>query len=150
VVPETSFDQEQLQMDALEGIWRLVDSRAWNESTERLSTPYGAHPMGHIVFSRGRMLVALCKGDPNVGPDGDRSFSSHGGRYSFDGLILECEVDVASDRRRIGTRRVRDVVMMTENEMLWRPPSRLYGTKLERRELVWERVWQPGEDRPPR
>jgi len=130
-------------MDALEGLWRLADSRAVDEQTDRLSAPYGAHPLGHMVFSKGRMLVALCKGDAEVGPDGDRGFSSYGGRYVFDGTTLQCDVDMASDRRRIGSHLVRGLVMLDENEFLLRPPARHYGSKLERRELVWDRVWRP-------
>ena len=116
-----------------------------DEQTERLSAPYGAHPLGHIVFSDGRLLVALCKGDKDVSADGDRGFSSYGGRYTFDGNVLDCEVDMASDPRRIGMHQVRSVVMLDENQFLLRPPARLYGSKLERRELLWERVWRPDD-----
>ncbi|WP_353621343.1 lipocalin-like domain-containing protein [Variovorax saccharolyticus] len=129
-------------MEALDGIWRLVDSRAWNGITERLSMPYGSHPVGQIAFSRGRMLVALCNGDNDLGPDA-RSFNSYGGPYTFDGETLDCAVDVASDPQRVGSRQVRGVVMLSEDKLLLRPPAGLYGRKLERRELIWERVWRP-------
>jgi hypothetical protein len=133
-------------MDSLEGIWRLVDSRAWNEVTKRLSAPYGGHPMGTIVVSHGRMLASLCKGDADVGPDGERGFSSYGGPYTFDGTTLETIVDVASDTKRIGSSQVRTVVLLGEGQILLRPPTRLYGSTLERRELIWERVWRPGDE----
>lgn len=133
-------------MDQLEGIWRLIDSRAWDEH-DRLSAPYGAHPLGHIVFSNGRMLAVLCNGDADVGPSGYRSFSSYGGLYTFDGTTLETVVDVASDPERIGGRQVRGVVMIGE-QMLLRPPPRLYAGTLQRRELVWEQVWRPSEAAP--
>jgi len=135
-------------MDALEGIWRIVDSRAWDERTDRLrpSAPYGWYPMGSIMFAQGRMLVALCNSDADVGPDEDRGFSSYGGRYSFDGSTLECAVDIASDCGRIGSRQVRSVLVLDERQILVRPPPRLYGSQLERRELVWERVWRPNDD----
>lgn len=131
-------------MDSLDGIWRLVDSRAWDENNNPLAAPYGPHPMGQIVFSGGRMLAALCKGDADVGPHGDRDFSSYGGPYTFDGTTLETTVDVASDRSRIGGRQVRTVVMIGK-QMILQPPPRHYsgaGTR-QRREVVWERVWQP-------
>jgi hypothetical protein len=128
-------------MDQLEGIWRLIDSRALDEHN-RLSAPYGTNPLGHIAFSGGRMLAALCNGDPDAGLTGDRNYSSYGGPYTFDGATLETVVDVASDFARIGSRQVRSVVMMGE-QMLLRPPQRLYGGSLQQRELVWERVWRP-------
>ena len=129
-------------MDPLEGIWRLIDSRAW-DAHDRLSAPYGAHPLGQITFSNGRMLAALCNGDAGAGLRGDRNYSSYGGMYTFDGTTLETLVDVASNRSRIGSRQVRSVVMMGQ-QMLLRPPQRFYAGSLQRRELVWERVWQPG------
>jgi predicted N-acyltransferase len=90
-------------MDQLEGIWRLVDCRAWDEGTNRLSAPYCAHP------------------------------------------ILEVIVDAASDPARTGAGYVtRDVVMIDQQQMLVRTPSRLYGTIRQRREFVWERVWSSG------
>ena len=110
-------------MDFLDGIWRLVDSRAWDEGSDQVSVPYGAHPMGQIMFANGRMLAVLCKGDADLGADGDRGFSSYGGKYTFDGTTLETTVDIASDPTRIGGRQVRSVVM-NGNQMLLRPPQR--------------------------
>jgi hypothetical protein len=133
-------------MDQLEGIWRLVDSRAKDEGSDRLSAPYGAHPMGQIMFSKGRMLAALCNGDAVVSPGSDRGFSSYGGPYTFDGTTLVTQVDVASDPSRIGGQQVRTVVMVGE-QMLLRPPARSYGgSGLQQRELVWERAWRPPAD----
>jgi hypothetical protein len=129
-------------MDPLEGIWRLIDSRAWDESNQE-STPYGKHPMGQIAFSGGRMLAVLCNGDAHPGDHGNRNFSSYGGFYTFDGTTLETTVDVASDPARIGGRQVRTVVMMGEGRMKLCPPQRLYGDKVQRRELIWHRVWSP-------
>lgn len=59
----------------LTGLWRLVESRGWDEHGVLLRAPYGRQPMGHIQFAHGRMLAALCNGDPEV-PDGHRAFSS--------------------------------------------------------------------------
>jgi hypothetical protein len=135
-------------MDAIEGIWRLVDSRAWDEGNLE-STPYGKHPMGQIAFSGGRMLAALCNGDADLGDHGSRNFSSYGGVYTFDGTTLETKVDVASDPARIGGRQVRTVVMMGEGRMKLCPPQRLYGDKVQRRELIWHRIWRPGSGNDP-
>jgi hypothetical protein len=134
-------------MDRLEGIWRLIDSRAWDEHTERWVAPYGARLIGLITFSHGRMLTALCNGELDLGPHRDRNYSSYGGPYTFDGSTLETLVDVASDASRIGSRKVLSVVMVGE-EMLLRPPARVYGNAVQLRELVWERVWCPSGSGP--
>lgn len=126
-------------MDQLEGVWRLIDSRAIHERTGRLSAPYGANPQGIMEFCNGRMLVALCSGDAHVCSDQGREFISYGGRYRFDGNTLSMDVDVASDPARIGSHRVRNIVMIGD-QLILRPPPRLYGAALQRRELVWERV----------
>ncbi len=131
-------------MDLLDGIWRLVDSRAWEDSTQTWSTPYGANQIGQITFAKGRMLAVLCNGDPEAALIGQRAYSSYGGLYTFDGETLETLVDLASDPARIGSRQVRGVEMKGE-EMLLRPPQRLYGGSMQRREIVWERVWRPGQ-----
>jgi hypothetical protein len=128
-------------MGTLEGIWRLVDSRAWDEKTQRVRAPYGVQTIGQMAFSGGRMLAALCSAG---GPPGSvPSFLSYGGAYTFDGARLDCAVDVASDLDRIGDQQVREVVLLQDDQMLVRPPPRLYGSKLERHELIWERVWRP-------
>jgi hypothetical protein len=132
-------------MDALDGIWRLVESRAWDEQGNALSSPYGAVPMGQLSFTNGRMLAALCNGDAEAGT-GQRPYSSYGGRYTFDGSTLVTLVDVASDASRIGSSQRREVVAMGER-MLLRPPTRGYVGQVERRELLWERVWRPTESK---
>ncbi|MBB5696230.1 lipocalin-like domain-containing protein [Muricoccus pecuniae] len=129
-------------MTSLDGtLWRLMESRGWDDAGQPLPAPYGRNPIGQISFSDGRMLAALCNGDPGTS-DPSRGFSSYGGRYSFDGDTLEVVVDMASDRSRIGGRQVRGVVMLTAVRMLLRPPPRLYGTDHQRRELVWGCVWR--------
>jgi hypothetical protein len=132
-----------MKFDTLDGIWRLVDIRACIESTQRLTSPLGGNPMGTIVFSNRRMLAAVCDGDRNAAEAGERSFHSYGGLYTFDGSTLEVVVDIASDPKWIGSNQVRAVVLLTEQEMLLRPPTRHYGDSLETRELIWERVWPP-------
>ena len=135
-------------MDPLVGIWRLVDSRAWDEQGNRLPMPYGAHPIGQIAFSNGRTLAAVCNGDGDVGAGNKRAFSSYGGPYDFDGTTLTTHVDIASDPTRIGGKQTRGVIMIGEDRMVLHPPTRPYGGVVQRRELVWERIWRPGDDDP--
>ncbi|WP_454739335.1 lipocalin-like domain-containing protein [Cupriavidus necator] len=133
-------------MNPLEGVWRLVDSRAWDEHDRELAPPYGANPIGHIAFVNGRMLAALCNGDASAGVNGTRGYSSYGGPYSFDGETLVVEVDMASDRSRIGGQQIRRVRIVGDERIVLLPPVRLYGEKCQRRELLWERVWNPGKN----
>lgn len=133
-------------MIKLEGVWRLVDSRAWDEHGAVLAPPYGANPIGHIAFVSGRMLAALCNGDPSEGVNGTRGYSSYGGPYSFDGDTLVVEVDMASDPSRIGGRQIRGVRIIADDRIVLLPPARNYDNSPQRRELLWERVWQPDSD----
>jgi Lipocalin-like domain len=131
-------------MKALEGVWKLTASRAWDAQGKELPAPYGQHPLGHIVFSQGRMLAALCKGDAQLPADASRGFSSYGGTFSFDGMQLDVAVDMASDPSRIGGHQLRNVTM-NGDEMILRPPQRPYGSDIQQRELVWKRIWQPSD-----
>ena len=130
-------------MDALIGIWRLVESKAWDEAGNSLPAPYGTHPIGQITFTvEGRMLAALCNGDADPGTGVDRGYSSYGGFYTLDGTTLTVAVDVASDSRRIGGQQVREAILDGER-LLLRPPLRLYGGVMQQRELLWEQIWRP-------
>ena len=109
-------------MDQLDGIWRRIDSRAWDEQTNRRIALYGAHPLGHVAFCHGRMLAELCKSDTGAGSNGDRQFSSSGGLHSIAVTSLKVPVDVASDPAMVGIRQIRGVVMMGEEVQL-QPPA---------------------------
>jgi hypothetical protein len=137
------LDWESCVMDALIGIWRLVESKAWDETGNGLPAPYGAHPIGQITFTvEGRMLAALCNGDADPGTGVDRGYSSYGGFYTLDGTTLTVAVDMASDARRIGGHQVREAILDGER-LLLRPPLRLYGGVMQQRELLWEHIWRP-------
>jgi hypothetical protein len=119
-----------------------LESRSWDAAGAPLPPPYGAQPLGQIAFGHGRMLAALCKGDVEPSARGPRACSSYGGTYTLVDGTLEVLVDMASDPGRIGGKQVREVEL-TGERMLLRPPQRLYAGALERRELLWERVWRP-------
>jgi hypothetical protein len=126
----------------LEGIWRLASSRAWDSQGAELQDPYGSAPMGQITFANGRMLAALCRGDADLGPTGNRPYSSYGGTYAIVDGRLEVDVDIALDPSRIGGKQVRDITF-DGNRLVLRPPVRAYGESREQRELAWVRVWRP-------
>lgn len=128
-------------MNALEGIWRLVESRAWDANGKELAAPYGREPLGELMFRGGRMLAAVCKDDPDFRPGESRGYNSYGGPYTFDGRTLVTHVDMASDPQRVGGQQVRDVAFAGADTMVMYPPQRAYEGAVERRELKWERVW---------
>lgn len=104
--------------------------------------------MGQILtLAHGRMLAVLCNGDNDLSAESPAQL-----------LVLRRPLflrwsDPAGDggRRgigpdaRIGSKQVRGVVMMGEQQMLMRPPTRLYGDTVQTREIIWERVWSPVE-----
>jgi Lipocalin-like domain len=133
-------------MDPLIGIWRLVEGKAWDEAGNSLPPPYGRHPLGQIVFTaERRMLAALCNGDTDAGSETDRGYSSYGGVYTLRGTTLTTDVDIASDTRRIGGQQVREA-FLDGDRLLLRPPLRAYNGTKQQRELLWERIWRPSDD----
>lgn len=133
-------------MHPLTGIWRLVESKAWDEAGDSLPTPYGEHPVGQIVFTaEGRFLSAICNGDRDLADGVARGYSSYGGIYTLDGMTLTVAVDMASDPRRIGGQQVREA-HLNGVRLVLRPPARPYGDTVQQRELLWERVWRPGAE----
>lgn len=133
--------QNQLEpsLNPIDGVWTLEQARAWDEAGTPLSDPYGACPMGSIVFKNGRMIASLCNGDTDPGMSGKREYSSYGGSFSFDGQKLDVFVDIASEPNRIGGHQLREAIIEGERLIL-RPPLRAYGGSLQQRELVWRRV----------
>jgi hypothetical protein len=130
-------------MNPLEGLWRLVDSRSWHVGDDRLGPmPYGSNPIGQLSFSRDRMLLSVWHVAVDSALRTGAGLHSFGGPCTFDGSRLECDVVVATDPRLVGIRHGRAVVLLGDDEMLWQPPARIYGTQIERRELVWQRVWR--------
>jgi hypothetical protein len=140
VVDAASTGDDAMAQDlSIEGIWRLVSSKAWNKDGEEIEAPYGTSPIGMISFSQGRLLAAISGRNPTpTCPDGPE-YSSYGGLYAFDGNTLRVQVDVASDSSRIGGEQVRDV-SFDAGRMVLRPPLRSYGGRMEQRALIWEKV----------
>ncbi|MCO5091379.1 lipocalin-like domain-containing protein [Bosea sp. (in: a-proteobacteria)] len=131
----------------MEGIWRLVASKAWDEAGHELPAPYGRHPVGQLCFAHGRLLAALCNGDVSLSEGASRAYSSYGGVYEIKGDRLETLVDMASDPARIGGRQVREF-RLSNDTLVLRPPLRLYGSRQEQRELQWVCIWRLGPANP--
>jgi len=133
-------------MDALEGLWRLVESSAWDDRGNELPPPYGRVPFGEMMFRGGRMLAAVCKDDPDFVLGESRRFSSYGGCYAFDGKTLVTRVDMSSDSQRIGGEQQRVLVFVDARTIIMHPPQRVYEGSMERRELKWQQVWRPAAE----
>jgi hypothetical protein len=127
-------------MVELQGLWRLEEAHSWDVNGHALPAPYGTNPIGQIAFSNDRMLASLCNGDALV--TRKRDFMSYGGVFTFNGEVLDCLVDIASDPHRIGQHEIRQVKVVG-SQILLRPPARMYGERIEQRELLWSRVWSP-------
>lgn len=135
----------------LDGVWRLVDSRAWDEHGNVRPKPYGTNPTGMLMFSRGRMIAALCNGDQPLEADLPRGYSSYGGTYVFDGKTLTTTVDISAEPGRLNGQQVRGVVVLGPDRIILQPPVRKYthNGQVERRELLWERVARGDAQQPP-
>lgn len=123
------------------GTWRLVRARSVAADGSPAPAPYGGEKgMGRVTFNAdGRMMAVLCDGRPSL-PDGmAREYNSYCGNYKFDGRQLVTRVDASSDPARLGSDQVRDV-RFEDGLMVLRPPQRAYGTRVEQRELYWEKI----------
>src|SRR5436190_23763751 len=76
-------------MNDIVGTWRLVSSKAHDDSGTPLAPPYGPKPMGLVMFqSDGRMMTVLCDGRPVLRDGEPRQYMSYAGNYVFDGRTL--------------------------------------------------------------
>lgn len=131
-----------MQPNPLDGIWRLVEARAIDQHGQPLPPPYGHAPLGTVQIQDGRMLAALCNGDAGLAPGSAREYVSYGGPCGFDGEQLTTEVDLSARPDWLGAPQIRQAEL-TGDRLVLRPPLREYGGVMQRRELIWERVWRP-------
>jgi Lipocalin-like domain len=122
------------------GTWRLVETKAHDDTGKTLPRPYGPQPMGLVTFQAdGRMMAVLCDGRASLPSEEPRQFMSYAGNYRFDGSTLVTKVDASSDASRIGGEQVRQV-RFERGRMLLNPPRRLFAGMMQHQELAWERV----------
>jgi len=132
----------KLNNTPLDGIWRLVEARSCDAQGRALPPPYGVMPLGMVQIQNGRMLAALCNADDLSGSDAAREYVSYGGPCQFDGERLITAVDLSARVDWLGGEQVREAELSGDRLVL-RPPLREYGGVVQRRELIWERVWSP-------
>ena len=122
------------------GTWRLIETRAHDDTGKPLPEPYGPRPMGLVTFQAdGRMMAVLCDGRASLPSDEPRQFMSYAGNYRFDGATLVTKVDASSDASRVGGEQVRQV-RFERGRMMLNPPRRLFAGMMQHQELAWERV----------
>jgi hypothetical protein len=123
------------------GTWRLVETRAHDDAGKPMHQPYGPQPMGVVVFSADRRMIAvLCDARPGL-PAGEREreYNSYCGAYTFDGATLVTRADACSDPARMGSDQVRKVRFEGERFVLMPPPRPWQGVT-QHRELFWKKV----------
>lgn len=133
---------DALNIHPLDGIWRLIEASSRDAEGRELPPPYGVRPLGMVQIQNGRMLAALCNADDLASPDAAREFVSYGGPCQFDGERLVTSVDLSARTDWLGGEQVREAEL-SGDRLILRPPLREYGGVVQRRELVWERVWRP-------
>jgi hypothetical protein len=116
-------------------------TRARNDAGEPMHAPYGPHPMGVVVFSADRrMIAALCDARPALPVDEPlREYSSYCGTYRFDGTTLVTRVDASSDPSRLGGDQVRRV-RFDGDRLVLMPPPRPWQGVMQHREMFFERI----------
>jgi Lipocalin-like domain len=124
-----------IDIEALYGTWRMVESRAFDSAGTRLADPWGPEPMGRLVLTRsGRMMAVLCDGRTDVPAGEARAYSSYCGNFVVDGNLLVTTIDAASDVSRIGSKQPRQIAMR-DGRLVLMPPRTPTG---EQREIIWE------------
>jgi hypothetical protein len=128
-------------MRDITGTWRLVMTRAHDDKGQPMHPPYGPNPMGVVVFSAERRMIAVLCDSRAALPENEqeREYNSYCGTYTFDGTTLVTRVDAASEVARIGGDQVRKV-RFEANRMVLMPPPRAWRGVTQHRELFWEKI----------
>jgi hypothetical protein len=122
------------------GTWRLVMTRAKDDSGAPMDPPYGPKAMGLVVFAAdGRMMAVLCDGRPAMPESEAREYMSYCGNYRFDGTTLVTHVDASSDSSRVGGDQVRHV-RFEGNRLVLTPPPRPWRGQTQHREMFFEQI----------
>ena len=128
-------------MSDIIGTWRLVATRAHDDTGRPMHPPYGPQPMGVVVFSADRRMAAVLCDTRATLPPGEsvREYTSYCGVYTFDGETLVTRVDACSDPARMGSDQVRKV-RFDGDRLVLVPPPRPWQGVTQHRELSWKKV----------
>jgi Lipocalin-like domain len=128
---------ERNAMPSLIGVWKLVETHAFDDAGQEVPSPLGPHPMGVGIIDAERIMVVGGDGCTALPPEAKRTFVAYCGRYTFDGTKLVTRVDGASSPEMMEDQ-IRHIRFDGSRRMIAVPISRLFG-RGGGLELVWER-----------
>jgi hypothetical protein len=83
-------------MQSLIGIWKLIETRAFDDAGEQVPSSFGPKPMGIVIFDGEQGVVMGGDGRKTLPPEIKRTFVAYCGPYTFDGTRLVTHADAAS------------------------------------------------------
>ena len=111
-------------MQSLVGIWKLVETRAFDDDGNEVPSPPGPQPMGGLFVEAERIMVIVGDGRITLPPDAPkRVFVAYGGPYTFDGTRYVCHPDSASSPE-LSADQIRGVRFESQTRMVVHPLSR--------------------------
>jgi hypothetical protein len=125
-------------MHSLVGVWKLIETRAFDKAGREVPSPFGPQPMGVAIFDAERGMAMGCDSRTTLPPEAKRAFVAYCGRYTFDGTKLVTHADGASSPKLLEDQ-VRHIRFDGSRRMTAVPVSRLFG-RSGGVELVWERI----------
>lgn len=122
-----------------DGMWKLVEARAFDDAGHEVPSPLGPEPMGGLFIEAERIMVIVGDGRITLPPDvPTHAFVAYSGPYTCDGTRYVCHPDGASSPE-LFAEQIRAVRFESPTCMVVHPRSRLLdrGAGLE---FVFERV----------
>jgi hypothetical protein len=133
----------------LVGTWKLVSASSTTSKGKRNETPYGAAPVGFLIYSEKGRVTALISYDgrkllsaaPEVEEQAEafKTFFAYSGRYTFDNDKVIHHIEICSVQNYVGRDLIRSVNFQGDQITLVTPPTLLNGT-LQSLELTWKRL----------
>ena len=143
-------------MTPLVGTWRLLDVVAVREDGTTVTSKWGPHPRGYIVYDRSGHMAAQISGDPRPkfgvrdnptaeeGRAAYKSYLAYAGTYSFDPTrsVVTHQIEMSLDPSDVGKDLQREARLEGNHVVLLAQPYTLGGEQVRNR-LTWERVNGP-------
>jgi hypothetical protein len=137
----------------LVGTWKLMSASSTDASGAQLEPPYGANPAGFLTYTEDGRVTALisysARKPLSIGAKGPvlveeqaeafKTFLAYGGRYRLDGDKVVHSIEISSIQNYVNKELVRSLKFHGNRIVLLTPPTMVNG-KLQRVELVWERL----------
>ncbi len=135
------------------GTWSLISWQTRNVNDQKLSYPFGKHPVGYLMYSAdGYMSVAIMRsnrvefaardlllGSTEEKAQAASTYLSYCGRYEFRGDVVIHHVEACLFPNWVGGEQERLVELKGNRLTLSTHPMLLRG-KLRSARLIWERI----------